>query len=125
MARIGALMVIHTNGPVNTLVYMLDRDHNPIEIDIGSTFKCQVQKKTDDDMPVLTFVSGGGSGVGSISIITDVVDGLTVDMLEFTAEQALVEGIEPGAYHADVLQTDDPDWKFDFEVLVDDGVTAP
>lgn len=116
---------IHKNAPVNQPLYMLDRDGNPIDIDPGATFIGDIKKYKEDADPLVRFATGGGAGIGEIAIVRDTLDdGRTAaDFLVFTADKALVGMIEPGAYVADVLRVDDPDWTLAFPVIVDEGVT--
>lgn len=115
---------IHTNAPVNAPAYLLDRNGDPVLIDPTATLKLSVKKSREDASPLLTFQSGGGSGLGEISLTTEAdEDGITRDYLVFTAPQPLVANIAAGAYFADLLQG--PDWELELKVLVLKGITPP
>lgn len=118
------LMIIHRNGPVNQPAYMNDRDDEALEIDIDGIYRCSLRKNKNDAEPALTFVTGGGSGVGTLSVLTDDLDGEVRDYFLFEAEQALIADLPLGAYHADILRDDDPNWEFDFVAVIEQGVTA-
>lgn len=119
------MMRIHRNAPVDQPVYFLDRRGEPLELDHAATYKASLKVKKNDDMPVLTFVTGGGSGVGNIEVITDTIEDVQRDLLVFTAEQPLAEALDPGLYFGDLLRTDDPSWEIEFVATVFEGVTEP
>jgi hypothetical protein len=117
-------MIIHTNAPVNQTFYIVDRDDVPETIPNGS-YKASMKESPDDVAAILTFVTGGGVGLGTITWTSIIVDGAPVDALVLTGAQSLVVNLKPGAYYFDVLRTDDPDWFFDDIVEVIKGITAP
>lgn len=118
-------MIIYTNAPVDTGAYALDRNGDPIEIESNGTYKCFVRKTPDGD-PVLIFQTGGGSGVGTLTVLPgQAIEDITVDLFWFQAEQAMVADLELGNYLADVLRTDNPSWVSGFEVTVRAGITEP
>lgn len=118
-------MRIHRNGPIDQPMYFLDRRGDPITLDPAATYKCSLKVRKTDAQPVLTFVSGGGSGLGDITLTTDVVEDVLRDLLVFTGEQPLAEALAPGIYFCDLLRTDDPSWEIEFIAQVFDGVTPP
>jgi hypothetical protein len=113
---------IHTNAPVNNPIYFLDRDGEPVGLDADGTYRASIAHRQGGN-PVFTFVTGGGSGYGSLTVISDVVDDLLRDLLLFEADQSLIADIDPGIYVGDILRDDDPDWMISFVAAVSPGVT--
>lgn len=118
-------MRIHRNAPIDQPMYFLDRRGDAITLDPAAAYKCSLKVRKTDDTPALTFVSGGGSGVGNIELTTDTIEDVLRDLLVFTAERALAEALLPGLYFCDLLRTDDPSWEIEFIAQVFEGVTPP
>lgn len=116
-------MIIHTNAPVSSIAWFEDEDGDPVAI-VDAPYKCQL-KEEKTSTAVITFQTGGGTGLGTIIKTTDTIFGVLRDVLKFTAPQSLVANLAAGSYYGDVLRTDVPEWMFEFDALVIKGVTAP
>jgi hypothetical protein len=118
-------MIIHTNAPINQTYYVVDRDNVPQPIDIG-VYKAAIKNDPQDTSALLTFITGGGAGLGTITRTTITVDGASVDALVLAASQSLVAAnLLPGAYYLDIIRTDSPDWFGDDTVEVVKGIAPP
>lgn len=120
--------IIHTNAPVNQPFYALDRDLDPLPIDHSGVYKLSLKKSREDAAPVLTFITGGANGQGTIEVLNGDIDedGVARDYFLFTlTDVALVAALTPGAYFADLLRTDDPNWEYGMQVDVETGITVP
>jgi hypothetical protein len=116
-------MIIHTNSPVKAIAWFEDEDGDPVAI-ADAPYKCQL-KEDKDSLPVITFQTGGGPGLGTILKTTDTIFGVLRDVLQFTAPRDLVANLAGGSYYGDVLRTDVPEWMYDFDAQVIKGVTSP
>jgi hypothetical protein len=115
------LMIIHRNTEINQPIYQIDRDGGALPIAHTGSYRCTLRKRKGDDAPVLTFQTGGGSGVGTLSVIYDEVDDEVRDLFLLEAEQALAAVLDPGAYYGDIVRTDGTDDQpiGEFEAIVD------
>lgn len=117
-------IVVHTNGPISESFYIVDNDGGAVPIPSGS-YKSQWRKRGYYDTVALEFITGGGTGKGTITRGATMIDSVTYDVLLIEADQALVDALEPGVYEADILRTDVAEWIMDYTVDLVQGVTAP
>lgn len=117
-------IVVHTNAPVSETLYIVDSDGAAVAIADGD-YKTQWRRRGYYAAAAIEFVTGGGTGLGTITKGTSTIEGVAYDVLLLAAAQSLVATLAPGAYEADVLRTDTAEWIMDYSVEVVQGVTSP